>query len=416
MKNKIIPLLSSVSLLIGVSSVYASVKFDNASFGPSGLPVTSVVAGDLNNDGANDALVFGIGRHVGGQNMICKKVEGSSTFECSTRFGYTNSPTTGVALGDFDSDDVIDIAVANGDCHVGKPQCQNYSALVVYFGKDNYTKATPISPSDLYGARSILVADVNDDDLKDILIGFAGGQPNIAYLSDGAGNFKATEFANLSSATLGLQVYAPGGTALYPFIISSARLPWRSMDNEFNGVFRYDESTDALSQVGKSFGADYQSVGLAIAPLTTDKSQYYIVTGNGGEPNKPGQQNNIWSIDSEGTVSSAPVGDLGAPDSRSRPVAIADINQDGLNDIAVGNLNISGYGEPQYSYAYINNSTGDILTFTPVELPNSSTADLRALIIAEFDDGLYLIGGNYCYGIGNCYSQYYKVVIQSDEK
>lgn len=386
-----------IIIALPLVSYGTNVSVTSHTFGPKNTPATDVKIADLSGDGQNDSVVLAVGRHAGGQSLICNFNNDSGQFACNKKIGFSNSPTIGVAVGDFYGDGDPDIILANGDCHYSKPQCQNRSAAILLRHSDDYKKPIPLVQSK--GARSLATGDINDNGLQDILLGFAGGQDNLLLLNQGGGQFKKVTFPNLGAATLGMTTY--DNTNGRDYIVTTSRAPWRDEKRPHkNAVYQYNEGQ--LKRLDE-FGQNLQSVDAVVGQLDKSKQNYVVVT-NGGEPNKPGQVANIWPISANGQVASKP-SSLSQQKLRARPVLVHDITGNGLNDIIVGNLNEPFTKNPQSSLIYINQ--GD-LKFDPIKLPNTQLMQPRGMDIGEIDGQLYLFSANYCYKRGHkCFSTYY---------
>lgn len=366
-------------------------------FDPAGIPATDVKIADIGNTGQNNAVVLAVGRHNGGQSLIC--FFKNNQFDCSQKIGYANSPTIAVGIGNFDDDDKVDIVLANGDCHYPEPICKNQPAALLLLGSDNYSTPYPLTQAT--GARSLAVGDINGDGLDDIALGFAGGQNSLLLINSGSKKFQPTSFPNLGSATLGMIMYK--SLQGRSFLITTSRALWRSEDMPHkNGVFAYIDSK--ITPIS-TFGENLQSVDAAIGRLDLSEQNYVVVT-NGGEPDLPGQHSNIWPISANGIVSDSPIDSiLSQQANRSRPVVIYDLNNDGLNDIVIGNLNEPGISDQEYSYVYVNQGN---LSFLPVQIPNPQLYEPRGMDVGSLAGRTFLFSANYCVTLGDsCYSKFY---------
>ncbi len=159
---------------------YKSTPFSIQTIFPTGnnsFPV-SVAVGDLNNDNQLDIVVANIGTNNVG--ILLGYGDGIFGQQKIYSTGYNSLPCS-VALGDFNNDGQLDIAVANiGTTYMG-----------ILFGYGNGT----FSVIKIYSTRigsspsSITVADLNKDDQLDIVVTNIGINNVMLFLGTGNGTF-----------------------------------------------------------------------------------------------------------------------------------------------------------------------------------------------------------------------------------
>jgi hypothetical protein len=136
-----------------------------------------VVVGDFNNDKISDLVVANRGTNDIGILLG----NGNGTFKILRTYSTGNrSNPSSIAIGDFDNDNCIDIAVAN----IGTTN------VAIFFGYGNGTFTSPV----MYATRSdailtsIFVDDLNNDNILDIAVAdFGNGNGNIGVFY-GLGN------------------------------------------------------------------------------------------------------------------------------------------------------------------------------------------------------------------------------------
>jgi hypothetical protein len=152
------------------------------SFTPvSSLPAAGPMAvGDFNGDGNLDLAV------ASGNAVFILLGDGTGNFALVSSQAVGIEPYS-VAVGDFNGDGKPDLAVAN-NCG-SDPTCQSAGTLSILLGDGtgNFTLAT--SPTVGDGPRSVAVGDFNGDGKLDLAVANNGSFSASVLLGDGSGNF-----------------------------------------------------------------------------------------------------------------------------------------------------------------------------------------------------------------------------------
>jgi hypothetical protein len=169
-----------------------SVGFGLASSPPTGYNPHSMTVGDFNGDGKLDLAVA----NACGSDPNCGSESTLSVLLGDGRGNFTlaSSPVVGgwpwsVAVGDFNGDGKLDLAVAN--------QSSNTVSVLLGDGTGKFTLAS--SPATDYGPSSVAVGDFNGDGKLDLaVVNLCGIDPTCSgsfpgtvsiLLGDGTGNF-----------------------------------------------------------------------------------------------------------------------------------------------------------------------------------------------------------------------------------
>jgi hypothetical protein len=133
---------------------------------PAGASPSSVAVGDFNGDGKLDLVVVNVfqGNPPPGIAATIDVLLGNGDGSFQAPISYTSlEEPYAVAVGDFNNDGLPDVAVAN----------ESYSDISIYLGNGDGTLKTPTlytTNSNIYGAVGLALGDFNGDGFVDIAV------------------------------------------------------------------------------------------------------------------------------------------------------------------------------------------------------------------------------------------------------
>ena len=164
----------------------SSVGFGLASSPSTGFEPLSVAVGDFNGDGNLDLAVA----NAGNNTVSILLGDGTGNFILASSPIVGTGPDS-VAVGDFNGDGKLDLAVANNTSNFS-----NTVSILLGDGTGNFTLTASPAAGDL--PVSVAVGDFNGDGNLDLAVvdycgplGFCGNSPSLVFilLGDGTGNF-----------------------------------------------------------------------------------------------------------------------------------------------------------------------------------------------------------------------------------
>ncbi len=308
-----------------------------------GQSITNI--GDLDNDGIDDLAVgavsdHGAGTDQGAVHIHFMNADGSIDNTVEINGSTANGPTLNdsdhygysiTALGDFDGDNVEDIAVGahadngggaqQGAVHIHFLNTDGSVKSTVELNKSTVNGATAIVDNDYYGTSVANIGDLNGDGQQDLAVG--------AFKDDAGGTNRGTVYIHFMNtndtgdivSTVEINSSTAGAAGL---TLSDEDHFGRSITNigDLDGDTIQDLAVGAIYD--DEGGADRGA--LHILFMDTDGSVKSTAEINSSTTNGP-NLDSVWEDDEYGTS----VTNLG------------DINEDGVQDLAVGCWGCDGW-------------------------------------------------------------------------
>jgi hypothetical protein len=308
--------------LFQVATPAAQAGFTTAPTYPVGNVPESVAIGDFNGDGIPDLAVANASSADGQGNVsiLLGSSKGDGTFAAAQSFAAGLTPMS-VAVGDFNGDSKLDLAVAN----------YNDGTVSILLGNGDGTFQAPQNAMAGPGPIAVAVGDFNGDGIPDLVVvdNVSSGSVGI-LLGNGDGTFQ--------TATFYVAGYDPTSVAVGDFngdgkldlaVANFGNYPAvQGTVNVFLG------NGDGTFQNAQSYGVSSSYPGsVAVGDFNRD-GKLDLAVANTGTPSDPGSTVSFLLGNGDGTFQAAqsyPAG--GAPTS----LAVTDFNRDGFADIAVAN-------------------------------------------------------------------------------
>ena len=247
------------------------------SYSSGGYLTQSLVVGDVNGDGKLDLVVANqcqtSSNCSNGGTVSVLLGNGDGTFQTPVSYSSGGFEATYLAIGDFNQDGKLDLAVAN-NCATG-PNCTTGGIVNVLLGNGDGTFEVPVDVYNTvnYSAYSIAIGDVNGDGKPDLFVGLYDPGGVTVLLGNGDGTFQSGSG------------YSSGGTYVYSIAIGDVNgdgkqdLVVANADSSSVGILL--GNGDGTFQSAASYASGGGSNSVAIGDLNGD-GKPDLVVANGG--------------------------------------------------------------------------------------------------------------------------------------
>jgi FG-GAP-like repeat/FG-GAP repeat len=294
----------------------------------AGVSANFVAVGDFNGDGKADLAVTNAGQQGNGNNVSVLLGKGDGTFQAAPTFSAGTLPS-GVAVGDFNGDGISDLAVANlGGFAVGTGQG---SVSILLGNGDGSFRAT--AEYDLgRNCVSVAVADFNGDGISDLVVCNWGSNTVSVLLGNGDGTFQPAIAYPAGEYPLNASVADINGDGIPDLIVVNEGDPFNN--GQGAGVAVLLGHGDGTFQAAKKYALMPYVASVAVGDFNHDGIPDLVVTMadfNTGQGGSVG----VLLGNGDGTFQAAV---HYAAHSGPISVAVADLNGDGIPDLAVANV------------------------------------------------------------------------------
>jgi hypothetical protein len=303
----------SVSVLLGQGdgSFQAPVNY---AVGPS---PRAVAVGDFNGDGSLDLVVANFGESFGaGSSVSVLLGNGDGSFQSAQDFP-TQGGSTSVAVGDFNGDGSLDLAVGNAG---------NLSVSVL-LGNGDGTFQTANDYAQEGRPLSVTVGDFNGDGIPDLAVANShlfGGSPGVSVLlGNGDGSFQPAGNYSVGGSPTSVAVGDFNGDGIPDLAVATS-----AQFGGSSGVSVLLGNGDGSFQPAQNFSAGIDPGSVAVGDFNGDGIPDLAVANYGS--------NTVSVLLGNGDGSFQAAQNFGTG-GRPTSVAVGDFNGDGIPDLAVAN-------------------------------------------------------------------------------
>jgi hypothetical protein len=303
---------SSVAFFTVTANTGNSVAFTLASSPAVGAYPDSVAVGDFNGDGKLDLAVANT-QDPGGPNNGTVSIllgDGTGNFTLASSPGAGNYPYS-IAVGDFNGDGKLDLAVVN----YGSDYGESPVSILLGDGTGNFTLAS--SPAVGFYPTDGVVGDFNGDGKLDLVVANHLGGNLSVLLGDGTGNFTLASSPGVPDP-LSIAVGDFNGDGKLDLVtVAYYNASYSILLGDGTGNFNLASTTSMGTNLYSVAVGDFNGDGKLDLAVLDDNNTVFILLGDGTGNFK--------------LASSAAVG------SGANRVVVGDFNGDGNLDLATAN-------------------------------------------------------------------------------
>ncbi|MDO9392214.1 MAG: FG-GAP-like repeat-containing protein [bacterium] len=324
---------------------------------PTDGPPEVVAIGDVNNDGLKD-VVIGASSHFDTMNVYNLFVFIQTTGGVlNTPVRYDGCNIEAIDIADLNGDTMSDIVVGTADS-------------IAIFIQDStgllYNAGNYYSGNDVDGVKT---GDFNHDGLTDVVACHWNSDFIRVFYQQPYGDFSQSQCYAINAG--GYDEISAGdvnGDGLDDIVFMRGQ-----GYNENISIFLQDTSGNIQTPVFYDLG-DTSTCGLAVGDVNNDGKKDVVVTISG---NMPDAQIAVWLQDTDGSLQTPPC--LYSCYQCPTPVEIADFDQDGRNDIAVGNDSWEALS------IYQQNGLGMMMPYDTTTTPDPSYYKPQGLAVGDIN-------------------------------
>jgi hypothetical protein len=228
-----------------------------------------------------------------------------------------------VAVGDFNGDGNLDIVAGSNS---GGPAVGNTGVVSVFLGKGDGTFAPAVNYPTGIVAASIAVADLNGDGRLDLAVANENSDNVSVLLGRGDGTFQASVNYPAGPGPADIASGDFNGDGKLDLVVANAGSSFGTTVSVLIG------NGDGTFQAPVSYPAGDEPFSVAVGDFNTDGKLDLIVADSGASS---GNTVNLLLGNGDGTFQTAVPYTVGVG---AVAVAVADLNSDGLLDVAVANI------------------------------------------------------------------------------
>ncbi len=254
-------------------------------YGTGANPVSGMIAGDLRGNGKLDLVV----PNNGGDTVSVLLGNGDGTFQAAVNYSTGPSPTW-VAVGDFNRDGKLDLVVADQNCTYNPTKC-GVGTFSILLGNGDGTFQAHVdhhTPQGAEGLNSVAVGDFNNDGILDLAVaaGIGGGGTQISLmLGKGDGTFRSgvNYTAGLNPAAITTADFNHDGKLDLAVVnnIGSVSILLGNGDGTFQTHVDYGTASFPFGTVGTADFNEDGNLDFAVANSGSNTVSVFLGNGNG---------------------------------------------------------------------------------------------------------------------------------------